>query len=134
MPRPTLDQGILTPARGGERGNPPVDARRVDRDGGAEAVADQADARGIDLRPARQERQRVLRILDLLQTDDAPARALALAAAAKVEPQRGVAQTGQQLRHRDGDAAVLVAAEAVQDEKARPALAGGRPVCRVHDA
>ncbi len=28
MPRPIVDEGILAPARGGERGNPPVDVRR----------------------------------------------------------------------------------------------------------
>src|SRR5262249_58286420 len=79
-------------AVGDARGDPPVGARRVHRDRGAEARADHADAIRIDLGPHREEAERALRVLDLLETDDAAARPFALAAAAHVAPERRVAE------------------------------------------
>ena len=62
-----------------------VDAARVDRYRAAEARADDADARGLDRRMPGEKRQGVAGILDLLEADDAPVLALALAAAAHIE-------------------------------------------------
>src|SRR5262245_63343965 len=116
----------VAPAPGRDaRGDPVIGARRVDSDRGPEARADHADALGIDLGPCRQEAERALRVLDLLEADHASARALALAAAAHVEAQRRVAEAGEHLRGRDAVAAVLVAAEPVVDQDGGPSVARG---------
>src|SRR5690349_21123415 len=77
----------------------------------------------MDVCARRQVRQRVPSVLHLLLADDPPALALALAAAAEIEPQRRVPESREGLRDRRSAAAVLVAAEPVQDEKRRAALA-----------
>ena len=119
----------VAPAAGRDaRGDPLVDPRRVDGDRGAEARADHADAIGVDLGPRRQESERAPGVLDLLEADDAAARALALTAAAHVEAERRVAEAGEHLRGGGAVAAVLVAAEAVQDQEGRAPLAGAPAV------
>src|SRR6058998_3601695 len=68
----------ITPAAGRDaRGDPRVDPRRVDGDRGAEARADHPDTIGVDLGPRRQEPEGTPGVLDLLEADDAAARALA---------------------------------------------------------
>ena len=114
---------VAPAARRDAGGEARLDACRVHRDRGAEAVAVDANALRIDLWPVHQEFERRARVLDLLEADDAAARALALAAAAEIEAQRHVAQARVEI---GGDAhafAVLAAAEAVHDEKGGPALA-----------
>src|SRR5439155_19157063 len=105
------------------RGPPPVHAGGVDGHRGAETRPHRPDTVSIDLGPGGEKRERALRVLDLLQTDHAAARALTLAAAAHVEPERRVSELGEQLRGRRAPAAVLAAPEPVQDEKRGPALA-----------
>src|SRR5262249_24289227 len=109
-------------------GGPPVGARRGPRDRGAPARADHADAIRIDLGAHREEAERALRVLDLLETDDAAARPFALAAAAHVEAERRVAEAREHLRGRCAAAAVLLAAEPVQDQEGGPPRARASPV------
>src|SRR6266853_4359208 len=110
-------RAVAPAARGNAGGDPPVDPRRVYGDCGAKTLPDHGDALRVDLRTGSEERQRVPRVFDLLLADDAPALAFALAAAAEVEAQRRVAEAGEHFRDRHTAAAVLVAAESVQDEK-----------------
>src|SRR5262249_6787359 len=91
----------------------------VDRDRRSEALADDADATRVDVGAARKVRQGVPRVPDLLLADDAAAVSFALAAAAKIEAQRRVAEAGEHRRDRLAAGAVLVAAEPVQDEERR---------------
>src|SRR4030095_7740005 len=99
------------------RGDPRICPSRVDGDRGHEARADHADACGIDLGPRRQESERALRVLDLLEADDAAARALALPATPHVEAERRIAEAGEHLRGGDAVTTVLVTPEPVQDEE-----------------
>src|SRR6266581_5673265 len=117
-------RAVAPAARGNAGGDPSVDPRRVYGDCGAKTLPDHGDALRVDLRPGSEERQRVPRVFDLLLADDAPALAFALAAAAAVEAQRRVAEPGEHFRDRRTAAAVLVAAESVQDKK------GGAPGAR----
>jgi len=55
------------------RRRPAVDAGGVDRDGGAKLLPYDADALRIDIGAAREKRQGVSRVLNLLFADDAPA-------------------------------------------------------------
>src|SRR5262245_22237855 len=91
----------------------------VDRDRRAEAVADHADTPYF--RSFQEKVERGARVLDLLQTDRAAARAFALAAAAHVEAQRDVAEAGEEAHHAHYVAGVLGAAETVQHEECRSA-------------
>src|SRR4030095_16456931 len=75
-----------------------------------------------------------LRVLDLLETDHAPADALTLAAAAHVEAERRVAKLREELRACDAAAAVLAAAESVQNEEGRPTLARAVRLGHVQDS
>src|SRR6185436_15611001 len=94
-----------------------VDARRVHRDRRAEAVADDADAFRIDAWLLLQPGQGIAHIRHLLEAEGATARAFALAAAAEVEAQRGVAELLQHLRRGKAAEPVLVAAEAMQHDE-----------------
>ena len=87
---------------------------------------------GIDFRARGKIRKRVARVGDLIETDDSPVLAFALAAAAKIDTQRDVSPLGELFRDDGLALAVFVAAETVQDYKRRPALdrVYGRPVYR----
>jgi hypothetical protein len=72
--------------------HPHIARRDLDRNRAAEARADDADPRSIDPRLRRHEIDRVGEIGDLLVDDDIAAPAFALAAAAEIEAQRGIAR------------------------------------------
>ena len=114
---------VAPATRRDRRGDALVDAADIDRDGGAEARADHADAVALDVRILGQEGERVARRLHLLEADEIAARAFALAAARHVDPQRDVAEL---LEHRAGlqhVAGARIAAEAVHDDQGGPPLA-----------
>ena len=119
-----LPLAVAPAARRDRRGDPLVDAADIDRDGGAEARADHADAVAFDVRMLGEEGERVARRLHLLQADQIAARALALAAARHVEAQRDVAELLEHLAGLEHVARTRIAAEAVHDDEGRPALAG----------
>ena len=93
-----------------------------------------AIAGGIDVGARGQEGDGGLGVLDLLEADDARGRALALAAAAEIEAQRGIAPIRQHARRLDAVAAALVAAEAVQHENGRMPLARAVAGGKMHHA
>src|SRR6185503_2109046 len=93
-----LALAVPPPARGDHAGNAFIDAGRVDRNGGAEAVTDHTDPLRIDLLASRDERQRVLGVDHLIEAADLPALALALAATAHVDAERAVAEILQHAR------------------------------------
>src|SRR5207244_7169765 len=111
--------------------DPPCHAGGLVCHGGTETRPRWHEATAIALGSARHERERALRVLDLLHADHAAARALTLAAAAHVEPERRVSELVEQLRGRRAPAAVLAAAEPVQDQKRGPPLAGGAALGQV---
>src|SRR5205814_5784040 len=94
-----------------------VDAADINRDGGAEARPDHADAVGLDVRILRQKGQRVARGLDLLKANKISARAFALAAARHVDAQSNVAELLEHLAGLEHIGRTGVAAEAVHDDK-----------------
>ena len=115
---------VAPAARRDRRGDALVDAADIDRDGGAEARADHADAVALDVRILGEEGQRVARRLHLLEADQVAARAFALAAARHVEAQRDVAELLEHLAGLEHVGRTRIAAEAVHDDEGRPALAG----------
>ncbi len=117
-------RAVAPAPRGDAGGDSPVDPRSVYGDRRAETLPDHADTLGVDIRALDEERQRVPSVPDLLLANDPPALAFAFAAAAEVEAQRSVAQPGEHLGDGRAAAAVLIAAESVQDEK------GGAPFLR----
>src|SRR5258706_14814880 len=110
-------RAVAPAPRGNAGGDPAVDAGRVYGDRGTETLPDHADTLRIDLGAGGEERQRVPRILDLLLADHAATLPFALSPAAQAEAQRRVAQPGEHFCDCRAAAAVLVAAETVQDEK-----------------
>ena len=74
------------------------------------------------------------RVLDLLQADDAPALALALAAAAEIEPQRDITHVAEKLRRIAAARPLHGAAEAVQRDDGRAAFARPQVVRPMEDA
>ena len=113
----------VAPAAGRDHtGEALVDPGGVDRDRRTEAVADHADARGIDLLARGNEGQRILGIGDLVEAAHLPALALALAAAAQIDAESAVAELLQHARLQFGMRLVLGADEAVQHDEARQPL------------
>ena len=129
-----LALAIAPAAIGDDRGDARIDTAGIDRDRAAEARADHADARGIDRGMLGEKRQRIARVLDLLEADYAAELAFALAAAAHVEAQHDVAEFAEHLGGRHGVGGGLVAAEAVQHQKRAAPLGGAHSGRQVHHA
>src|SRR5262245_44050833 len=111
-----------------------IDAAGIDRDRAAKARADDRDALGIDRGMAREEGQRVARVLDLLEADHPAELALAVAAAPHAETQRHIAKLGEHLGGRQHVRGVLVAAEAMPHQEGAALLARLEPVGHAHIA
>src|SRR5262249_25605361 len=125
---------VAPAARRDDGGDALVDATGIDRNRGAEARADRADAVRLDVRVLGEKRERVAGAFDLVEADQPPLRALARAAARHIEAQRGVAEL---LEHRAGLEHVVrvhVAAEAMQHQEGRPALARRDAIGHAHGA
>ena len=140
---PRLRPGVLgaklgfpvAPTHGGDdRGRAPIDPGGIERDRRAETAAEQSHAAGIDLGPVQEEVQRVAGILHLVQADDPPELALAVAAASHAESQRHVAPVAEHLRGLHRIAGVVVAAESMQNDEARAGFAGPQVVGDIDDA
>src|SRR5262249_61568554 len=98
-----------------------------------EAASHQADALRIDCRAGCEIGQSVARIGYLVEADDSPMLAFALAAPSKIDAHRHIAPLGKLLGHNALSVAFLVATEAVQHDKRRSALTGTQAVRSVHD-
>ena len=120
-------------ARRDHGGHALVHSGGVDRHRRTEAVADDADPVGIDLRLARKPGQGVASVRDLIQAQDVSALSAAVAAAAHVEAKRGIAEVAQHSRLDLGVRLVLRAHEAVQHEKCRKLSTGVALVGDVQD-
>src|SRR5262249_58670075 len=81
-----------------------------------------------------EDRYRALGVRDLFQADHPPANPIALPAAAHVEAERRVAELGEELGACDAAAAVLAAAESMQDQERGPPLGRLARVRQVQDA
>ena len=125
----------VAPTAGRDDGrHPRVRSAGVDRHGGAEAAAHQGDALRVHVGAAGHIAHRAGSIRDLFEANDPPVLPLAIAAAAEVDAHRDVAPRRQLLGHDGLSVAALVAAETVEDDKRRAALAGAKIVRNVHDA
>ena len=125
----------VAPSSGGnDGGNAGVHSGGVNRYGGAETAANQGDLLRIDLGMRGEKRERVARVGNLVQADDAAALALAFAAAAHVETQGGVAQGVEHVAGSENVSGIFVAAETVQDDKRGESLAGCRACGNADDA
>src|SRR5262249_9672316 len=113
--------------------HPPVGAACEHCHGRPEATSHQADALRIDFRPGGEIGQSVARIGYLVEADDSPMLAFALAAPSKIEAHRHIAPLGKLPVHNALSVAFLVATEAVQHDKRRSALTGTQAVRSVHD-
>ncbi|MDT4852934.1 hypothetical protein FQZ97_871870 [compost metagenome] len=115
----------IAPAAGGKAaGETVVDAGRVDGDGGAEAVAGDADALRVDFLAPCQECKRVLGVGDLIEAAHLGPLAFAFAAAAEVESQRDIAEGFHHLGLDLCVALVLGTDEAMAHNEGRQPLAG----------
>ena len=87
----------------------------------------------VDFRAGGEVAQRIARIRHLIETDDPPVLAFAVAASSEVDAHRHIAPLGKLLGDNALPVAVFVAAEAVQHDERRPALTGAEIVRRMHD-
>src|SRR6266536_1849015 len=128
-----LALAVSPTAAGDHGGHPPVRAACEHGHGRAEAASHQADALGVDFGAGGEVGQRIACIRHLIETDDSPALAFAVAASSKVDAHRHIAPLGKLLGHNALPVTVLVAAEAVQHDKRRSALTGTEVVRSMHD-
>ena len=120
--------GAIAPARSRNAGGEAlIKPSGIDGDGGAEAAAHDADARGIDMRMALQQGHRIARIADLFKTDQTPMLAFALAAAAHVEAHGHIAEAIEHGGGRHHIAGLLRAAESMKNDEGGTLLAGREP-------
>ena len=90
----------------------------------------QADAVRIDFRAGGEVAQRIARIRHLIETDDSPVLAFALAASSEIDAHRHIAPLGKLLGHNALPVPVFIATEAVQHDEAVCAhRSGDRPEC-----
>jgi hypothetical protein len=108
--------------------------RSIDRDGGAEARTDHADAVGFDIRILGEKGQRVARGLDLLEANEISARAFAFAAARHVDAQGDVAEILEHLAGLEHVGRTRVAAEAMHDDEGWALFTGLHTVRHPHRA
>src|SRR5262245_11790852 len=115
------------------RSHPPVGAACKYGHSRADTASHQADALRIDFRPGGEIGQSVARIGYLVEADDSPMLAFALAAPSKIDAHRHIAPVGKLLGDNALPVAFLVATEAVQHDKRRSAFTGTEAVRSVHD-
>src|ERR1700730_13843866 len=113
--------------------HPRVDRRPIDRTPGPKPRPGGADPVGIVLRAAGNVGQRVPGVRDLLHGDDTAALAAAIAAAAKVEPQRDITP-GFELTAKPRRTAGPVSAKAVHHDDGRPSLARPQALWHMNNA
>ena len=120
--------GAIAPAGGRNAGGETlIKASGIDGDGGAEAAAHDANARGIHIGMALQQGHGVARVAHLLEADETPMLAFALAAAAHVEAHGHIAQTIEHGGGRHHIAGLLRAAESMKNDEGGALFAGGEP-------
>src|SRR5262245_19754435 len=99
----------------------------------AETASHQADALGVHFRATGEVGHGIAGIGHLIETDDPPMLAFAVAASPEIDAHRHIAPLGKLLGHNALTVAVFVAAESVEHDKCRPALTGTEIVRSVHD-
>src|SRR5262245_51764382 len=134
MLAPEFTLAVSPTAARDHRSHPPVRAACKHCHGRTEATSHQADALRIDFRPGGEIGQSVARIGYLVEADDSPMFAFALAAPSTIAAHRHIAPRGTLRGHNVLSVAFLVAAEAVQHDRRRPALTGTQAGRSVHDS
>src|SRR4029077_10648166 len=118
---------------GDHRGYPPVSTGGEHGHGRPETASHQSDAVRVDFRAGGEVAQRIAGIRHLIETDDSPVLAFALAASSEIDAYRHIAPLGKLLGHNALPVAVFVTAETVQHNERRSALTGTEVVGRMHD-
>src|SRR5262245_49724346 len=98
-----------------------------------ETAPHQADALGVDFREGGEVGQRIAGIRHLIETDDPPMLAFAVAAPSEIDAHRHITPLGKLLGHNALTVAILVAAEPVQHDKRRSLLTRTEIVRSMHD-
>ena len=133
MLAPKFALAVTPPTARDHRGDALVRASRKYGDRRPEAASDQCNLLGIDLGSRGKIRDCIACVRHLVETDNPPVLSFALTASSEVDPHRHVSPFAELLRHNRLALTVFVAAEAMQHDECRPALAWAQSVRSAHD-